>query len=208
MKNKLFVDSNKHVRKNTINLKTVQTKTFMTRREYITLITKAGLLTIIPFGNVLTSCVTDEKEQIPTSFFSDNQMLLISSIAESILPKSDTYGALDLGVPHFIDLYVKNCFSRDKQETFLSALNNYSTLLIKKNIDYKQTSKTLTAQLISDEKGEDEEQKKFVKAMKELTLKGYFSTEKAINQHFNYNMTPGVYKGCETPEPNQKPWIN
>ena len=181
----------------------------MTRREYITLITKVGLLSMIPFGGTLTSCVSDdEKQEKPKPFFNPDQALLISSVSETILPKTETLGALDVGVPHFIDLYIDHCYTLDKQDEFLGWVNSYIEYLKQQKIAFKLSNELLLKQLLADEVGEDEEKKKFVKEMKALTMKAYFSTEKAIKEHFNYVLVPGEYKGCFEPEENQKPWIN
>jgi len=60
--------------------------------------------------------------QAPRRVFSASESSLIAIIADAILPRSDTPGATDVGVPAWIDAVVGGYFSATQRANFLAGL--------------------------------------------------------------------------------------
>src|SRR5882724_9095649 len=58
-------------------------------------------------------------------FFTEDQARLISEVAEIILPKTDTPGAKDVGVPNFIDMLINDCYKPEDQKNFVDGLTKF-----------------------------------------------------------------------------------
>ena len=60
------------------------------------------------------------------SFFDENQAQMIVEIAERIIPRTDTPGAKDVGVPQFIDTIFARYFQTQEQKKIIAGLNDIS----------------------------------------------------------------------------------
>jgi hypothetical protein len=172
---------------------------------------KTGLLASLPFANALKSYGAISSVEMPEVFFNEHDFVFISIISETILPTTETIGAIDAGVPHFIDLYVKNCFTETRQNNYLVLLKKYQAYLTEKSIDLLKLNDALTAQLIADEISEAVEKggyRDFIRQTKSMVLKGYFTNQKAIMQNLYYKAIPGTYNGCVELSTIGKSWIN
>ena len=54
----------------------------------------------------------------PKFLTAPSQMDIVTEIADIIIPKTDTSGAMDAGVPAFIDLVLADVYPKDAQERF------------------------------------------------------------------------------------------
>jgi len=79
----------------------------------------------------LYGCKTRPDLNYKPVFFNEDQALLVSQAAEIILPKTDTPGATEVGVPNFIDMFVKDCYKEEDQKVFLDALHDFDQNAIK-----------------------------------------------------------------------------
>lgn len=75
---------------------------------------------------VLNGCKASPELAFKPVFLSPEQAALVSEVAEIIIPKTDTPGAKDTGVPGFIDLILKDCYKKDDQDEFISSLNAFN----------------------------------------------------------------------------------
>ena len=89
-------------------------------------------LLIIAGGTVLLpSCVQqDKKASIPLDHLklSADQEALLAEIADTIIPKTDTPGAKELGVHQFVLTMVDDCYEKDDQDNFMKGLNEINDL--------------------------------------------------------------------------------
>src|SRR5882672_810388 len=74
---------------------------------------------------VLQGCKAKPDLVYKPDFFTDDQALTISELAEIILPKTATPGAKDVGVPGFIDDLLKEVYTKEQQENFLKELSAF-----------------------------------------------------------------------------------
>jgi gluconate 2-dehydrogenase gamma chain len=126
-------------------------------------------------------------------FLTRAQFATAAAIAERILPKTDTPGAADVGVPAFIDLMYGKYMTAAEKEVFAAGLDEvgrtqpgFSTLSLTQQDD------VLTRIAHAAQPHENT----FFHLMKELTLLGYFTSEPIGKNVLHYDPIPGRYDGC------------
>jgi hypothetical protein len=173
----------------------------MTRRQYIKFLVQTGFLSTFVADSFSKAFI----ENSTTTYLDIIQFRYLEVLCQTIIPKTNTMGAIEAGVPHFVDLYMRNMVTIDDQKAFLDMFNLYITHLQSLKLNLKRTSKALTTQMTIDEKGNH---RIFIKALKTMTLKGFFMNEKALKQYFQYVAVPGNFKADLTKSELGKVWIN
>jgi len=138
-----------------------------------------------------------------------------SDLPEILLPKTDTPGAKDVGVPAFIDQVVKECYAKEDQDRFLQGLQKFDedaraalgdSFVYGKPAEQlafvKQQHDDAVAAIIADSKAK----RPFILMVKELTLLGYFTSEPGATQVLQYEPVPGAYRGCVPLQEVGKTW--
>lgn len=138
----------------------------------------------------------------PVPFFTEPQSAIIARLADLILPRTDTPGALDAGVPAFIELMVRDCYTKPAQSLFATGL-----------ADLERSGFLALApdqQPAALERIEAEAQKStaptFWLMAKELTLLGYFTSKPGIEASFDYQPIPGRFEAIRI-KPGQKDFM-
>lgn len=132
----------------------------------------------------------------------DAQRQILAEVAEMILPKTETPGAKDAGVPAFVEMMIKDCYQPAEQTSFTDGLAS----LEKAGFLTQNTSeRTATLQKMETEALASRPHKvaPFWMLMKDLTLLGYYSSEVGINASFVYEPIPGKLENIKI-KPNQK----
>ncbi|PWJ58424.1 gluconate 2-dehydrogenase subunit 3-like protein [Dyadobacter jejuensis] len=150
-------------------------------------------------------------------------LALIASVAELIIPETDTPGATAAGVPEFIVMMLQDCYHQPEQESFKQGLDrlraeNFLAMKEPQQISLLQRIEQETMQEMKKRNvkqtkmgdNEDREQidKKavglpFWRLIKELTLLGYFTSEQGLTTAFDYVPIPGRFE-LTTLKPGQK----
>lgn len=154
--------------------------------------------------------------------FSPDQLTLVSEIAETILPATDTPGAKDAKVGEFVALMLKDCYYPKDQNSFMMGLEELSKKgflkasqqerekLLTEAEDYAYQFKDETAKKRTQAKESqqtfEEPGVPFFSLMKELTLLGYFTSEAGATKALDYVPVPGRYEGCIDLKEGQKAW--
>ncbi|MCW5909631.1 MAG: gluconate 2-dehydrogenase subunit 3 family protein [Cyclobacteriaceae bacterium] len=188
----------------------------MDRREAIQ---KASLIlgyaiTGPTLAGVLSGCKATPEAGFKSVFFSNEQGVLIETLAEIIIPKTNTPGAKEAGVPQFIDTLIANVYSKEQQEKFVAdvvafdagAKETFGVAFVgctpEEQVQYFETHYTKAISEATEGgptgwwnagSGGD---KPFVLKVKELVLVGYFTSEPGATQALQYNPVPGPFKGC------------
>lgn len=135
-----------------------------------------------------------------TKFFTPDQLQMTGEIADLIIPTTDTPGALAVNVHGFLDSYLAECVSKEKQQQFLNGLKKINSIAEDKfhktflACTHKQHIQLLTA-IEKGDLGFNAEDKDFFKYFKSLTLFGYYTSEVGATQELAYLAVPGGYKG-------------
>lgn len=153
----------------------------------------------------LQSCKSAPDLNYKPVFFTEDQARIVSELAEVIIPKTDTPGAKDVGVPNFIDLILKECYKEEDQKSFLEGLAKFdadakaaygdSFIYLKPDQKLEYVKKANEA-AIAEVKKDPAAKRPFILTAKELTMLGFFSSEPGATQVLQYVAVPGSYKGC------------
>ena len=152
---------------------------------------------------ILQGC--SAKEPVPgatlqSKFFKGKQADIVSAIADVLIPKTDTSGALDAGVPAFIDSIMADVYPKDAQDRFSAGINEFETAAGeggKGFLDQDVTQRAATVQkaIAAALEGEHKD-KPFILVARELTLLGFYTSEVGITENMEYVPVPTVYHGC------------
>jgi len=99
----------------------------MDRREAIqkTMLALGYALSAPALTGVLNGCKAKPELAYVPDFFTPAQAMLVSELAEIILPRTSTPGAKDVGVPGFIDSMLKEVYDKKEQERFLKGIADF-----------------------------------------------------------------------------------
>ena len=179
----------------------------MDRREALkrTAWIMGGAVSAPAIMGILKGCTAKPTIDWTPVFLSSDQGALVSQVAEIIIPKTDTPGAKDVGVPGFIDQILKECYKKEDQDKFLAELKAFDDEAKKEygdpfiELDAEQQAafvkKVHDAAVNTDDVGTPPE-RPFILTLKELTMLGYFTSEPGATQVLQYSPVPGAYKGC------------
>lgn len=177
----------------------------MNRREALlrtAAITGLAVSSSVSLG-LLKGCSPSGKPTWPPIFLKQDEIRLVAALADTILPKTETLGASEVHVPEFIDLMLRDCFSKEAQQTFRNGLNEFNTFVDDEFSDlFEDVSKEEKEKIIEAEEGRSSEQyaktykKSFYQITRELTILGYYTSEYVMKNMLDYHPVPGRQEGC------------
>lgn len=132
------------------------------------------------------------------NFLSAKQMETTAAIAERILPRTDTPGAIDVGVPAFIDLMVGKYSNVEEQKRFTEGLAEVDARSAAKHqrgygaLTAAQQDALLMELAVEAQKKD----KTFCHQIREMTIVGYFTSEKVGRNVLHYLPVPGRFDAC------------
>ena len=169
-------------------------------------------------GSAATAAVGKEP-----SVLTQPQFAVVSAVSELIIPRTDTPGAIDVGVPAFIDLMLKDVYGPEDRQRYLSGLAELDAAsqsgegrkfvalgapqqvaLVRKVHD----AAVVEEHRIRSSHSDGPVQRPFILMTKELTLLGFFTSQVGATQVLQYAAVPGAYQACVPLEQagNGKTW--
>ena len=131
-------------------------------------------------------------------YLTAKQFEAVSAIADRILPPSETPGALDVGVPAFIDLMVGKFLGEEDRTVVVAGL---AGLEVASGAAHGRGFAQLTAVqqdalLVATAEAAKGKVRTFFHQIKELTVVGYFTSERVGRTVLHYDPVPGRFDGC------------
>lgn len=163
-----------------------------------------GAITASAASGVLAGCVAmpEQTASSGAGFLTSEETATVTAMADLIIPRTDTPGAIDVGVPAFIDRMLAGYYT-DKQRDIIraglaettrvsSARHNrtFAALLPDQQISMMRQ---YDQQAYAD-RGQDPDPH-FFRLIKELTIIGFCSSEAGAKSTMNYVQTPGPFRG-------------
>ncbi len=158
----------------------------------------AGILALkssfpIVLTEFIASCKSKSEHRLHT-FFSPDEYQIVEHVADTLLPKTDTPGALDVQVPLFLDHVIAECLQPRDQYRIRNGLiqlndqgrRNFATL----NPDEKR----IVLKHLEEGAFKDEPDKVWYRIFKKLCLIGYFTSQEGMTKALNYVQVPGDYQ--------------
>jgi hypothetical protein len=162
-------------------------------------------------------------EQLPAraalKTFNAHQNATVTTIAELIIPKTETPGAKEARVNEFIDLIVSDWYDPQERKLFMSGLadvDSRSQRQFSKNFvecqeaQQTETLKALDAEMMDLRKVSKEHARRrntlppdtenFFFMMKQLTLIGYYTSEVGFEEELHEEIIPTRHEGCAAME--------
>ena len=138
------------------------------------------------------------------------RLALVAEIAEIMIPKTDTSGAKDAGVPAFIDQALDALYAKPDQQRFKAGLAEFDAAAQRLRQAIPRTRRrgaahdfvrsSLEAALAADH-----DPKPFILMTRELTLLGYFTSKVGITENMEYVAVPTAFHGCVPLSQMKKP---
>ena len=180
----------------------------MDRREALkrTAWIMGGVVSAPAIMGILKGCSAKPDVNWQPVFLTKEQASLVSEVAEIIIPKTDTPGAKEVGVPSFIDKMIKEVYAKEDQERFTTGLTAFDEEAKKAYGDIfmelepsqqQEFVKKMHDEALQTERATNPAPKRpFILMMKELTMLGFFTSEVGATQVLQYEAVPGAYHGC------------
>lgn len=143
------------------------------------------------------------------SILSMPQLGIVSVVTEIMIPRTDTPGAIDVGVPGFIDLMLKDVYTQEDRERYHSGMAELDAAAQadqgKKFVALESTQQVALVRKVHDAAVAEERrlhyphgplQRPFILMTKELTLLGFFTSQVGATQVLQYVAVPGSYHAC------------
>jgi gluconate 2-dehydrogenase gamma chain len=173
----------------------------MNRREWLKCMSvlAAGAVTAPSLLAVFDAHAAAQTPGEEPPFFSPTQTDLVSAVVDIIIPRTDTPGALDAGVPRFIDQMFKDVYAKDDQQRYLKSLAafehaNPKPFLQRDAAQRKALVSKLHSKALADKKIADSASPaNFVLMTKKLTMMGFFLSQPGCTQVLQYIAVPGAY---------------
>jgi hypothetical protein len=173
----------------------------MDRRTAIQGLLQGGLaLSLLPgFAETAWSAVARADRRSASSTLGSGRSQMITLIADTLLPRTDTPGAIDVGVPAWIDLVVAEYFSGTARSAFLADLDAIDQLARAQSgaplAALEKGDLTRVVALLDAATGSQNlsaPQRGYVK-LKELTLYGYFTSKPVQQDLLKVVIVPGRF---------------
>lgn len=173
----------------------------MNRREWLKCMSALALSAAgAPLLAVFDAHAAALKPAAGPRFFTEPQGELITAVVDIIIPRTDTPGAVDAGVPRFIDQMFKDVYSKAEQARYLAAMASFrgasNTPFLKLDATQRKALVTrLHAEALA--KGRDvdpDSAPAFVLMTKKLAMLGFFMSEPGCTQVLQYVAVPGGYQ--------------
>ena len=167
----------------------------ISRREAIR---RAALAAGVMVSTEWLSIVDGVRPAAQATRLSGAQASLAGAIADRIIPRTDTPGAADVGVPAFIDLLYGDFMTPAEQKLLTDGLDGVEAAA-------KSAHGASFASLAADRqdallrgiaKAEEGREQGFFRLIKSATILGYFTSEPVGRNVLHYDPVPGSYDGC------------
>jgi gluconate 2-dehydrogenase gamma chain len=132
------------------------------------------------------------------TYLTTAQGALLSAAAERILPRTDTPGAIDVGVPAFIDRFYGEFMNVGERELLVTAIDQIERAATTAHgasfagLSAAQQDAVLTSVATAQQ---GQEPSSFGQ-LRSVVVLGYFTSEQVGKHVLHYDPVPGAYDGC------------
>ena len=165
------------------------------RREAIR---RAALLAGLMLSPEALSGLASAQTPAGKSHLTVSQASILRTAADRILPRTDTPGAIDVGVPAFIDRFYGEFMTPAERELLVSVLDEIARVATAAHnttiaaLPVAQQDDVLT-RVATAQGGHESPSFGWLRS---LTVLGYFTSEQVGRDVLHYDPVPGTYDGC------------
>lgn len=180
----------------------------MERRELLRVLASAAALSLLPSEKALAAWSRVAAGAFPTNGLNDAQMALVRAAADTIIPRTDTPGATDVGVHQFVNVIVSEYAKDEERARLLAGLDGIDARATSQSgVVFSQLDPTARGTLIeSVESGpRDVEPARSWWQLKGLVVHGYFTSEPVMKDVLKTVVMPGRFEGAAPVQITRKP---
>jgi hypothetical protein len=175
----------------------------MRRREVVQFLGAALALPFIPRGTDAAIKLGTELHlrlgDVPFKTLNRDQQALVTTIAEMIIPETDTPGATTVKVPEFIDLIMTERAYDDERTAFLAGLSDIdaraATMGARRFVDLTAAKKVELLTALDAARGDKAGAGLAFGRLKALTVYGYFTSARVEQEVLKLQMFFNGYQG-------------
>lgn len=186
-------------------------KSNLTRREALQQVAwlMGGALSAPAILGILNGCSAKPDSDWKPAFLTKGQGAVVAEVAEIMIPRTDTPGAIDVGIPAFIDTMLKDTYATQDQQRFIAGLAEFEAQSRREHgrafLKLEPAQRAALVQSVHDAAAAAELQlslspgqlnRPFILMTKELTLLGFFTSEAGATQVLQYDPVPGAFRAC------------
>jgi hypothetical protein len=174
------------------------TQEFQHQRRQVVL-SLATLMGISMTPNAYAKVFSNLEDGVAAHLASD-EIVVVATLSELILPATDTPGAIGAGVPMYIQRHLKHCLSPKQQAQFKAGIKQLNNISMKRfghafsNLSLPE-QKNLVRDLESMHTDFTQADRDFFVSFKSLTVFSYYTSEVGATQELAYLSIPGGYQG-------------
>jgi len=172
----------------------------MLRRDLLRATAAAAALSLLPRDLHAAWARVEAQLQHPTpSVLLARQRAVVGALADAIIPRTETPGALDVGVPVFIDVIVAEYYTDAERTDFTASIEAIEALAVA--MTGKPFAALQDAELVAVMDAMDKPVDRAAPAargynrIKGLVLHGYFTSERVQREVVKTQIMPGRYDG-------------
>ncbi|WP_413624959.1 gluconate 2-dehydrogenase subunit 3 family protein [Luteibacter sp. Lutesp34] len=175
----------------------------MNRREWLKSMSAlaVGALAAPSLLAVFEAHAASQKPGKNPQFFKPAQYSLIGAVSDIVIPRTDTPGAVDAGVPLFIDQMFAAVYPKAEQTRYLTAMAAFDKAGGKPFLQLDPAQRNALVTKLHNEAiavpkgGKLSPEADFVLMSKKLTMLGFFLSQPGCTQVLQYDPVPGAWKG-------------
>lgn len=180
----------------------------MDRRELLRAAGAATALALFPHdAAAIWSRVASRALPAPAAGLSDAELALVGAIADTILPRTDTPSATDVGVPAFVDVIVSERDEPDARAAFVAGLAAIDARAnAAKSASFRDLSSDARADVIASIEALDDRHAEPARTywrLKGLVVHGYFTSEVVSKRVLHVQIAPGRFDGSAPMPPRR-----
>lgn len=195
----------------------------MNRREAIRKAGVAAGTTILTPAllSLLQSCQSEPRIDWAPRFLTLEEAAFLGAFVDTILPRTDTPGGLDVKVDVFLDRIIDETYDKVGQEHFRTELNELASRAKEQHgasFPELNVSDRTTFLMNEEKKGGkfrqgvwgtpvgEGEPVSFYRNLKSMVIWGYLTSEKVGTEVLRYDPIPGNYLGCIPLAEGERSW--
>lgn len=152
-------------------------------------------------------------ESPPASAAVASGQTLLAALADTIIPPTDTAGAVQAGVPDFIEMMVEHWLHPDERDRFRAGIKRFDATVREaagrpfEELPPAQRLAVLKSMASAEAEvtgGSPHKDGPFIAQVRALVIFGYYTSEVGASEELELNLAPGYYEPCHTIEPGEK----
>ena len=159
-------------------------------------------------GSIAAGAMPDLAFAQTAAFFTPAERAVLDAYCATLIPKTDTPGAIEAGVPGFLDGMMTNWASDNTRAGFRSALaeiDESASFALGKGFAALTPEQQLAVLTTHDAEAFAARNGPY-RRLKELALTGYYLSEVGATQELRYELAPGVWEPSIPMTPDTRAW--